>query len=201
MAEIIVVHGPPYSGKSTQSKKLTEYSIGGRSIHHVSSGNLLRAIRTGEIESAFGHIVNGHKDAGRVDDRVVNGIMFEFISKCPEDSIVLVDGYPRFKDAVGLFIDEVNNSGHTLLGCINVDISLDTSLARFPERGTRKGERFVEVNDEVVRKRYSEHEDYTQEAIAELGKKTRIISIDGNQPVDAVWESFNGAFIQLVGSN
>lgn len=201
MAEIIVVHGPPYSGKSTQSKKLTEYSIGGRSIHHVSSGNLLRAIRTGEIESAFGHIVNGHKDAGRVDDRVVNGIMFEFISKCPADSIVLVDGYPRFKDAVGLFIDEINNSGHTLLGCINVDISLDTSLARFPERGTRKGERFVEVNDEVVRKRYSEHEDYTQEAIAELGKKTRIVSIDGNQPVDAVWESFNGAFIQLVDSN
>lgn len=201
MAEIIVVHGPPYSGKSTQSKKLTEYSIGGRSIHHVSSGNLLRAIRTGEIESVYGDIVNGHKDSGRVDDRVVNGIMFEFISKCPEDSIILVDGYPRFKDAVGLFINEIDNSGHTLLGCINVDISLDTSLARFPERGTRKGERFVEVNDEVVRKRYSEHTDYTLEAIAELGKKTRIVSIDGNQPVDAVWESFNGAFIQLVGRN
>jgi len=201
MAEIIVVHGPPYSGKSTQSKRLTEYSIGGRSIHHVSSGNLLRAIRTGEIQSVFGHIVNVHKDAGRVDDRVVNGIMFEFISKCPDDSIILVDGYPRFKDAVGLFVDEVNNSGHTLLGCINVDISLNTSLARFPERGTRKGERLVEVNDEVVRKRYLEHEDYTQEAIAELGKKTRIINIDGNQPIDAVWESFNEAFVQLVSSN
>ena len=180
---------------------MTEYSIGGRSIHHVSSGNLLRAIRTGEIESVFGHIVNGHKDSGRVDDGVVNGIMFEFISKCPKDSIVLVDGYPRFKDAVGLFIHEITNSGHTLLGCINVDISLDTSLARFPERGTRRGERFAGVNDEVVRKRYSEHEDYTQEAIAELGKKTRIVSIDGNQPVDVVWESFNEAFIQLVGSN
>lgn len=167
----------------------------------MSSGNLLRAIRTGEIESVFGHIVNGHKDAGRVDDRVVNGIMFEFISKCPEDSIVLVDGHPRFKDAVGLFIDEINNSGHTLLGCINVDMSLDTSLARFPERGTRRGERFVEVNDEVVKKRYSEHVGYTLDAIRELGKKTRIVSIDGNQPVDAVWESFNGAFIQLVGSN
>lgn len=198
MAEIIVVHGPPYSGKSTQSKRLTEYSIDGKSIHHMSSGNLLRAIRTGEIESAFGSIVNDHKDERRVDDKVVNGTMFEFVSKCPENSIVLVDGYPRFKDAVSLFVDEIDTAGHKLLGCITVDISLDTSLTRFPERGTRRGERFAVVNDEVVKKRYSEHEDYTLEAIGELGKNTRIINIDGNQPVNAVWESFNDAVLQLV---
>lgn len=198
MAEIIVVHGVPYSGKSTQSKKLTEYTINSRLIFHVSSGNLLRGIRTGEIESSLGHIVINHTEAERVDDYVVNSIMFEFISKYPEQSIVLVDGYPRFKEAVQFFVDELGFFGHKLLGCINVDIPLETSLARFPERGTRKGERFTVVNDEVVMKRYSEYIDYTLDAIQELRKHTSILTIDGNQSVEKVAESFSLAFIQLV---
>lgn len=123
MAEIIVVHGPPGSGKTIHSERLTQFSFSDHPIFHISAGNRLREIRTRSVDSRFSAEVNDPNAHALLDHRIVNGIIFEYISDCPADSIVLVDGYPRFADAIDVFMKAVKEGSHTLLGCINLNIS------------------------------------------------------------------------------
>lgn len=138
MAEIIIIHGTPGSGKSTHSEKLTQFSYGGFPIFHISVGNRLRDIRTGNKDSKFSSEINNPYAPALLDHRIVNNIIFEYIEECPADSIVLVDGYPRFVDAIDIFMDSIKGDNHTLLGCINLSISLETCMSRLSVRGGKK---------------------------------------------------------------
>jgi len=42
-----------------------------------------------------------------LDHKVVNGVIFEFISQCPENSVVLIYGHSRFSDAIGVFLETI----------------------------------------------------------------------------------------------
>ncbi len=197
MAEIIVVHGTPGSGKSTHSEKLTQFSYRGRPIFHISAGNRLRDIRTHSVESRFSAEINDPNAPRLLDHRIVNGIIFEYISECPDNSIVLIDGYPRFKDAIGVFMEAVKEGGHKLLGCINLNISLETSMARLSGRGVRRGER-ISITMESVEKRFSEHLTYTTEATNALREFVPVIDVDAEPDMNTVWESYSEACRKLI---
>lgn len=197
MAEIIVVHGPPGSGKSIHSERLTRFSFNDRPIFHISAGNRMRAIRTRTVDSRFSAEVNDPNAPALLDHGLVNGIIFEYISDCPVDSIVLVDGYPRFADTIDVFMEAIKEGNHALLGCINLNISLEISMSRLPGRGARRGER-IGISKDSVEKRFADHLTYTTEAINALGEITSLINIDAEPAIDIVWESFSNAFRTLA---
>jgi len=199
MAEIIVVHGTPGAGKSTHSERLANYSINERPVFHISAGNRLRDIRIGVVESAYSSVINSPDAPSLLDHRVVNGVIFEFVSQCPENSIVLVDGYPRFSDATGVFLETIKEGNHTLLGCINLNISLETSTERLSGRGMRSGERIKGGSSaEFAEKRYADHLKYTNEAVQTLGEVARVINVDAESDLNTVWEAYNEAFKTLT---
>jgi len=198
MADIIIIHGVPGAGKSTHSRKLTQYSINERPIFHISAGELLRAIRTGEINSTFSNQVNSPEAPSPLDHELVNNIIFERICSYPPNSIVLVDGYPSFPDAVDPFMETIREGNHNLLGCLHLKISIETSISRLTIRGVRKGERFIDITPHVAEKRYREYLTHTIAAIKTLGKMVPVVNIDTESNQQVVWESFVKGVNELI---
>jgi len=198
MADIIVVHGVPGAGKSTHCKKLTQYSINGRPVFHLSAGELLRAIRIGELDSTFSAQVNRPEAPSPLGHKLVNDIMFEKIHSYPLDSIILIDGYPIFPDAVDPFVETIKEGNHNLLGCLHLKISIETSMSRLSARGIRRGERFIGITPGVVEKRYWEYLTHTIAAIEALGEIAPVINIDTEPNQQVAWESFGKAVNELI---
>ena len=199
MAKIVVIHGTPGAGKTTHSERLVKLSRADYPVFHISAGNRLRDIRTGVIQSTFGLEINNPSAPALLDHRIVNGVIFEYIEQHTRNSIVLVDGYPRFVDAIEPFIEAIKTGGHELLGCLNLSISLETCMARLSGRGVRRGER-IGVDIDSVERRYFEHSTYTIEAVKALKEITRVIDIDAESHQEIVWESYLLAFQELAGN-
>lgn len=191
-----MVHGPPGSGKSIHSERMAEEGLSGRPVDHVSAGDRLRAIRTGKIASAYSDVVDpapGQRIL--LDHAIMTGVIFEYINQS-SDSTMLVDGYPRFAEAVDGFIEAMKMNNHSLLGCVNLEISKRVSLGRVLGRGTRSGE--INVSRALAEKRYQEHLDFTLRAIAALGGVTEVVTVDAKPPIEVVWGSFCQAVLTLV---
>lgn len=193
MAEIVVVHGTPGSGKSTQSQRLAESQIEDLQIFHLSVGNRIRGVRTGSIRSAFSP--NQKSGSETLDHHGINNIVFEYVSECPSSSIVLVDGYPRFVEAVGLFINRIQNNNHRLLGCLNLTISDQTCVTRLTSRGTRLGERAL--TPEFIQDRLNVHHAFTLPAVNALSELTSVLNVDAEPVMLTVWINFLQAFLKL----
>ncbi len=192
-----MVHGPPGSGKSIHSERLASEGLLGRPVDHVSAGDRLRAIRTGRIASVYSDVVNpapGQRIL--LDHAIMTGVVFEYINQTLDNPIMLVDGYPRFTEAVEGFIEATQVNNHALLGCVNLEISERVSLDRVLGRGTRTGD--VDISSSLAEKRYQEHLDFTLQAIGVLGRVAEVINVNAEPPMEVVWGSFCRAVLTLV---
>ena len=87
---IILLLGPPGSGKGTQAKMLEEKY----NLMHLSTGDLLRSAVRAQTE--LGNSAKSYMDKGAlVPDDVIIGLMEEKISTLKAEQGVLLDGFPR----------------------------------------------------------------------------------------------------------
>jgi adenylate kinase len=87
---ILILLGPPGSGKGTQAKLLEEKLL----IPHISTGNLFR----GHIQQGtpLGLEAKKHIDAGQlVPDKLVLNMLFERVSQKDCSKGYILDGFPR----------------------------------------------------------------------------------------------------------
>ena len=199
MAEILIVHGYPGSGKSTLSEKFRNEGGMHIPVLHVSAGNRLRDIRTGRAESQYAPLINDPQAPSPLPDAVVSGALFELIPPHVIEALALIDGYPRHEKAVGAFIESVNERKHRLIGCISLEVTLETSIERVLFRGERGGEKIKARSlEEFALKRYKDDASTTQRAVDLLGSVAAVERIDANVDIEAVWGSFQGAVQRLT---
>jgi adenylate kinase len=101
--------GPPGAGKGTQAAHLVEEY----GLRHIATGDLLRtAIADG---TQLGLEAKAFMDKGDlVPDEVVIGLIRELVADLPEDSGILMDGFPRTR-AQAVALDET-------LGALDRDV-------------------------------------------------------------------------------
>jgi adenylate kinase len=200
---IIILLGPPGSGKGTQAERLSARYEGWK---HVSTGNLFRAeIASG---STLGKSVQGILSAGQlVPDEVTNAVFGSQVEKViqqPAISVLLLDGFPR-TEAQSQFLLALCQKNPRLGSIFGIEFQISEQVVvdRVSQRlvNPRTGKvyhrlhnppRVEEVDDEdggpliqrdddkpeTVRARFAIYRNQKEGILKGLGSHTPLVSVD-----------------------
>ena len=125
----IVLMGPPGVGKGTQAKRLAEQF----GLRHLSSGDMLRAEKANGSE--LGRRLAQYMDAGElVPDEVVVGVMARALTAGPEDSGILLDGFPRTVAQAEALDAQLADAGGLLDAVVVIDAPREEIIDRITGR-------------------------------------------------------------------
>lgn len=202
---IIILLGPPGSGKGTQGKRLSkEYGI-----PQISTGDLFREHMA--KETLIGVKAKEYMHAGLlVPDAIVMDMLFDRIGRPDCARGYLLDGFPRTLPQADQLGKHQSMQGNYLvlslevpdaviieraagrLVCRKCDAIYNQGLTppRVPNTCDKcKGEvyRREDDNPDVVSKRLSVYREQTQPLIEYYDKKGRLTQFDGNQKPENVY--------------
>lgn len=184
--ELIIMHGFPGSGKTTQSNMIcSEYP----EIGHVSIGEVWRGVMNNEIKSQYHDQVTSQDITEKQSDHLTNNLLFEAIDNIESSKkVILIDGYPRFETAIEPFFLITKNQRCRILGGICLELSMEQSISRIGGRGIRLGEKAYKdkgISDED--KYWSFHRDTFLKTIPALRQIISLPSVDASRKVDEVY--------------
>ncbi len=202
----ILIFGPPGSGKSTHSRRITELY----GMTYVSSGDMIREeiSRGSELGREMGHYL---ATGELIPDVVVNSLV---ISRLRRDrGNFILDGYPRTAEQVLALENYLYDHGITLNVVMEILISKEESVRRIsgrricpkcgevyhtkyrPPRVSGKcdvcGVALVQRSDDrsnVVEKRYDLYIRNMEPIIKFYKKQGIYVRIDGQGGIHEVWE-------------
>ncbi len=137
--EIILVQGPPGSGKGTLSK---EYVAENEKTQHVSTGDLVRSIRSGEQDSNYKDIVQEcFEQRTLMPDEVFVDIILEKITNPDTDvKLTLLDGFPQNYEDWNIFKRKIADFRLKTIGSICLLTTMQESVDRMNFRQLRPSE-------------------------------------------------------------
>ncbi|MEI8366472.1 MAG: adenylate kinase [Parachlamydiaceae bacterium] len=204
---IVILLGPPGSGKGTQAMRLTK-ELG---IPHISTGDLFRENISNN--TALGQKAKSYMDAGKlVPDEVVLDMLFDRVTKADCDKGYLLDGFPRTlaqAEALGKHM-----AAGTELIVLNLEVPDGIIVQRAEGRLTCKAcgnthntffspptkegicdkcqsslTRRPDDKAEIVKERLSIYHSQTKPLIEYYQKKGVLQSVDGTQEPEQVFSS------------
>lgn len=208
----IVLMGPPGAGKGTQAKKLCE-AFG---VPQVSTGDILRAAVNQGTE--LGKKAKEYMDQGLlVPDEVITGIVKERLRKSDVEKGFILDGFPRTIPQAESLEKILEEMGIKLDAVINIVVPREELIERFTGRRVCEncgstyhikynppkqegicdkcgGRLIVRADDDVktVEKRIDVYERETKPLIDYYKSKNLLVNIDGNRPIEEVFEEIKG---------
>ncbi len=215
---VVVLLGPPGSGKGTQAKRLVEV-LG---IPHVSSGDLFRHHLSQETE--LGLMARSYMEEGElVPDNVTVQMVMERISRPDCDDGVILDGFPRTLTQAEALKKALADRGQRVTIVPLIQVSDEEVERRLTARrvcedcgavynlvfNPPEEEGICDVcggnlyqreddNPETVRHRLYTYYKETSPLIGYYFAQGVLVEIDGEQSVEAVNEDLRGA-IERVG--
>ena len=204
----IIMLGAPGAGKGTQAKKIAEKYH----IPHISTGDIFRAnIKNG---TELGMKAKSYMDQGQlVPDDVTIGMLLDRIRQedCAEGYVL--DGFPRTIPQAESLTKALEERGESMDYAINVDVPDQAIVTRMAGRraclacgatyhivynAPKKenvcdvcGEGLVLRDDdkpETVQKRLTVYHDQTKPLIDYYGKAGILVTVDGTQDLNKVFE-------------
>lgn len=139
LSDVIIIDGPPGSGKSFLSDNYTnEHPLS----QHISAGQQVRSIRSGYIESVHTPMVLSCLETkSYLPDEVFGGVVLEAMTRNPSFiDLTLVDGFPHNLGDFDYVQEKLSESGRRILGSVCIDATLETCVSRMSHRGMRQGE-------------------------------------------------------------
>jgi len=188
---VIVLIGPPGSGKGTQAARLVEHL----DLVHLSTGEMLReAIDAG---TQLGEVAKEKVDRGQlVPDPLVIGIVAERLNKPDCDDGFLFDGFPRNQNQAQQLDTLLDDRGTPL----DVAISIEVDQQELRDRMLRRAETEHRTDDNrlTMEARFDVFEHETRPVIDYYRQQGILAAIDGHGTPDEVFERIQEAEVAGV---
>lgn len=174
---VIILMGPPASGKGTQAALLTKKL----DIPAISTGDLLRENRRNK--TALGLKAEEFIDKGAlVPDDMVLAMLFDRIAQNDTKKGYLLDGFPRTVAQAKAYESHVGSSVQILV--INIDTPDSVLFERIKERA--KVEKRSDDTPAILEERLKNYRAQTAPLIQYFQTKKMLYVVDGLQPVDLI---------------
>jgi adenylate kinase len=203
----IVLLGAPGAGKGTQAARI----IDTYGLPHISTGDILRAaVKAG---TPLGAEAKRYMDSGElVPDFVVIGLVKARLSEPDTDKGFILDGFPRTTNQAEALDRELESLGKEIDSAIAITVDPEVIVERLTSRRTcRECGRITSVsegakceacegelyqrdddNEKTVRNRLDVYDRSTAPLIDYYRGKGVLHLVDGDRPVDTVWDDIRG---------
>lgn len=200
----LIFLGAPGAGKGTQAQIVAERF----DAAHLSTGDMLRAaVREG---TELGVLAKSYMDKGElVPDGVIIGLIREKLTDAEFPSNWILDGFPRTHpqaEALDALLTEI---GQELTAVLNIDVPLELLMDRLTLRRTCRKTGLIfnlkfnppedpsqydlyqrdDDKAEAVTRRLQVYEAQTQPLIEYYQQHGKLVTIQGDLPVDQVSEA------------
>ena len=179
---IIILLGPPGSGKGTQANFIQNKL----SIPHLSTGDILR--QSVKNETNLGNKVKNIMAKGKlVSDDLVLNVIKERVSQSDCDKGFILDGYPRNitqAESLNIVLKDINRNIDRILF---LDVDFEVLQSRIESRSKENNEeKRVDDTSEVLIKRLDEYKSQTAPLSKYYSNDKKFKKINGMKPISEV---------------
>jgi len=179
---IIVITGPPYSGKGTQCDELVK----DHDLIHISTGDHIRKEKENQTE--LGKIMSDYDEKGElVPDEIMKKLLDKLFEENKHASGIILDGYPRTIPQVEDLIEVLSERELSISSIINIEVPTDELLIRAKKRA-ETSTREDDKNPETHYKRIRVFEELTKPTIDYMKKKFEVNTFDGLGTIEEITE-------------
>jgi adenylate kinase len=175
--KILIIMGPPGSGKGTFSTKLAERN----GFVHISTGDLIRNSDDKELKAK---IAKGEY----ADDKTMVRMLKKELEKVDLSKGIIFDGFPRTIKQAGMLDSLLGKLGVGLNHAIYLDLNEEIAKKRILKRAEKEN-RKDDKDSEVVGKRFRTYEEKTSPLIDLYKKSRRLKKFDASQGSEEVYKA------------
>lgn len=173
--KIIVILGPPGSGKGTLSKKIMDRN----GFTHISTGDL---IRNSDNERLKKIIAKGEY----VSDEDITKILRKKLGEINLEDGVIIDGFPRTMKQVKILDRMLGKLGVGLNHALYLDLDEETAKKRILKRAKEEN-RDDDKDPETISKRFQTYQEKTEPLIQNYEKSRKLLKVDASSGSEDVY--------------
>lgn len=185
--EILIITGPPYSGKGTQCAIL-ESSLG---FKHISTGDRIRQEKADN--TPFGQIAKSYEEKGNlVPDDIMLGLIGQIVDEHLQEKGIILDGYPRTAAQVDTILEMLTAKNLQVKQVINIEVPKEELLKRALKRAA-ESDRKDDQDPATHLKRIEIFETQTRPAIQYMQEQLAVVNINGLGTKEKITEMIQAA--------
>lgn len=183
--DIIIITGPPYSGKGTQCQFLKDTF----NLTHVSTGDRIREEKANKTE--VGKLMSEYADKGElVPDEVMKTLFGNVIDENLDKPGIILDGYPRTEPQVDTLLELAAEKNTPITHVLNIEVPTEELLKRAGVRAATS-DREDDKDEATHLKRIKVFEESTKPAIEYLKTKVNVLNINGLGEIKDITEKIS----------
>jgi adenylate kinase len=183
--EIIIITGPPYSGKGTQCELLKT----NLAFNHISTGDRIRKEK--DTKTLIGRTMSSYEENGSlVPDEIMKDLIGQIIDENFMNTGIILDGYPRTKSQVDTILNILADKKLNVKIVINIDVPKEELLLRAKKRAINSS-RKDDQNSDTHLKRIEIFEKETRPAIEYMKDKFKFEDINGLNTIENITKAIS----------
>ncbi|MBC7487557.1 MAG: nucleoside monophosphate kinase [Cytophagaceae bacterium] len=178
--EILIITGPPYSGKGTQCY-IIKSQLG---FEHISTGDRIRLEKNQKTQ--IGKIMSEYEEQGNlVPDSIMKELLWKIMEENQNKPGIILDGYPRTSAQVDTLNTLLTEKKQNVLKVINIYVPKEELIVRAKKRA-ETSDRKDDKDQQIHFKRIELFESETRPAIEYMKSLFHVTTIDGLGTIEGI---------------